>query len=70
MKITADVSFIKSVCKKHNIKISGLCDKLGISPGVVSYWKRGRKPSLDNMLKISRFFNMTIDHFIIVDEEG
>jgi hypothetical protein len=70
MKVLVDVGFLNGLCKTNDIKISVLCERIGMSPSIVSRWKAGREPKVWQLVKLSRFFNKSIDHFIIVDEEG
>lgn len=57
------VNNIKKLCLQNNISISQLEKAINISPGLISRWK-DKIPTLDRLIDISNFFNVTIDTLI------
>lgn len=57
------VNNIKKLCVQNNISISQLEKIINISPGLISRWK-DKTPTLDRLIDISNFFNVTIDTLI------
>ena len=51
---------IKELCKKSNTPISNLEKKMGIGAGTISRWNKAN-PSLDKIISIARYFNVSID---------
>ncbi len=50
---------------KNNITASKLCKDLSISVSSITDWKKGKgTPSVDTLIKISRYFNVTLDWLI------
>lgn len=57
------VESIKKLCKDNNITVSQLEKETGMSQGLVSKWK-DKIPSLDKIVDIANYFNVTIDEVI------
>lgn len=57
------VENIKKLCAQKNMTISQLEKMLNLSNGLISRWKK-TTPSLDIIIDIARFFNVTIDSII------
>ena len=57
------VKSIKNLCKENNITIGQLEKKVGLSQGLVSKWK-DKTPSLDKIVDIADYFNVTLDEVI------
>lgn len=55
--------FIK-LCNEHNTKPNPVAKELGISSGILTKWKSGSLPSTDALLKISEYFNVSIDYLL------
>jgi len=53
-----------SLCEKNKIKPNPLGKKIGISSGIISKWKKGATPSTENLIKISDYFNCSIDYLL------
>lgn len=54
---------IKRICKDNNMTVSQLEKKLNISAGLISRWSK-TSPSLDKIVDIADFFNLSIDEVI------
>lgn len=57
------INSIKKLCKSHGIALSQLENKLNFSYGLISRWSKS-SPSLDKIIDIADFFNVTIDELI------
>lgn len=46
-----------------------VCKETGIDPSTFTGWKQGAyKPKTDKLLKLSRYFNVPIETFIVEDK--
>ena len=51
--------------EQNNINASKLSKEIGISSGLISQWKKGlQKPSLDVVVKIADYFNISVDYLL------
>ncbi len=57
------VNNIKNLCSKNNISISQMEKEVNLSSGLISRWTK-TTPSLDRLIDIAHFFNVTIDALI------
>lgn len=57
------VNSIKNLCKENNITIGQLEKEVGLSQGLVSKWK-DKTPSLDKIVDIADYFNVSLDEVI------
>ena len=55
---------IINLCKQHNIKITKLLKELKIAAGASTSWKNGTIPSSDALIKLSEYFNVSIDYIL------
>ena len=55
---------IINLCKQHNIKITKLLKELKIAAGASTSWKKGTIPSSDALIKLSEYFNVSIDYIL------
>ena len=56
---------IINLCKQHNIKITTLLKELKIAAGASTSWKKkGTIPSSDALIKLSEYFNVSIDYIL------
>ena len=45
-----------------------LADKLGVSRGIISLWENGlREPNMSSLIVIAKFFNVSIDYLVGLD---
>lgn len=54
------VDSIKELCKKNNITMTSLEEKLGLSQGLISRWGK-TTPSLDKIMDIADYFKVSLD---------
>ena len=59
--------FIK-LCDEHEISPNPLGRKLGISSGIFSRWKTGAMPSTEMLIKLSQYFDVSIDYLLFGDQ--
>lgn len=56
---------IKRIRILNSITQQEMADALGISPATVSHWETGRrKPNVDDLIAISRYFGCKVDDLI------
>ena len=55
---------LEELCKQNNIKITVLLKFLGKSKSSATSWKNGTLPSGETLLKISEYFNVSIDYLL------
>ena len=56
------------LCNERDIKPNPLAKELGISSGILTRWKSGSLPNTETLIKISNYFNVSID-FLIFGEK-
>ena len=56
------------LCKQHETTPNPLGRKLGISSGILSRWKTGAMPSTDMLIKLSQYFDVSIDYLVFGDQ--
>lgn len=59
---------IINLCKQHNIKITTLLKELKIAAGSSTSWKRGTVPNSDALIKLSEYFNVSVDYILFGKE--
>lgn len=52
------------LCEKNNIKPNPLAEKIGVSSGVVTKWKKGSMPNLEALIKIADYFEVSVDYLL------
>ena len=55
--------FIK-LCNDNHTRPNPVAKELGYSSGVVTKWKNGSLPQTEALIKISQYFNVSIDYLI------
>lgn len=63
------VKSIKDLCKQQKITVNQLETKIGLSQGLISRWLR-TTPSLDRIVDVADFFNVSLDKVIGRNENG
>lgn len=53
-----------SLCNQHDIKVTALARKLGISPSAPKRWEEGSTPDLVNAKKIADYFGVSLDYLM------
>lgn len=57
------VKSIKNICKKNNVTVSELENKLGFSPALISRWNK-TNPSIDRIIDIADYFHVSLDEIV------
>lgn len=53
---------LRSLRLEHELYQQDIADEFGVSPSMVSLWEKGANhPDLNTIIKISEFFNVTMD---------
>lgn len=56
---------ILNLIKNSGLSDAAFCHELSIGNGVIGKWRSGKqKPSLDAVIKISTYFNVSIDYLV------
>lgn len=56
---------VKAFMQRKSITQSDLANEVGVTQGMISLWLSGRKrPSLDNLVSLSRITGVTIEDLI------
>lgn len=55
---------IKELCLKKGISISKLETELGFGNSSIKKWKSNSSPSIDKIIKIANYFDVTVDYLI------
>lgn len=57
---------ILSLCERQNVKPGRMCNELGVSRGMMTDLKMGRKQTLtaETLSKIAEYFNVTVDYLL------
>ena len=56
---------IQYLMEQNNITSSKLCSDLGLAKSSITDWKKGKaKPSVEALIKISRYFDVSLDWLI------
>lgn len=55
---------IKGLCLKHGISLSKLESNVGLSTTSIRKWKNQSSPSVDKILLIARYFNVSSDYLL------
>ena len=57
------------LAKKNAVLQKDLATELEVNPSVLSDWKKGRiKPSIDNIIKIAKYFDVTTDYLLGISD--
>ncbi len=63
-----DFNAFKTKCKEKGYSPSSFVDKeLGLTRSCVSYWKSGRNPEVDTLIKISLLLDCSVDYLLGLD---
>lgn len=57
------VSNIQALCKRKNISVPQLERHLGFGSGTIYRW-RASSPTVDKLIKVADFFNVTVNYLI------
>ena len=56
------------LCNERNIKPNPLGRELGFSSGVVTKWKQGSYPNTETLMKLAKYFDVSIDYLVFGEE--
>ena len=54
----------KKLCESVRMSPNAVCAELGLSTATATYWKKGTIPKIDALIKLSDYFNVSIDYLI------
>lgn len=57
-------SILIELCNKKNMKPNQVGKQLGISSASFTKWKNGSTPTVDALIKLSEYFNVSIDYLV------
>jgi len=52
---------IKMLCERNHVTLQQLEKECGISNGTISKWKSRNVPSIDKVVRIANYFNVSVD---------
>lgn len=55
---------IKELCSKHSITIAKLESDLGFSNAVINKWKQNTSPSIDKVIKVAGYFDVSVEYLL------
>lgn len=58
-----------SLCIKHNTRPNPVAQELGYSNAICNKWKNGSLPAITILIKISNYFNVSLDYLIGITDE-
>lgn len=59
---------LTKLCKQKGISLSTLIKDLNMSTGNLSKWKSGKVPKMNTIMKISKYFGVSVDYFFNSDK--
>lgn len=57
-------SILIELCNQRNMKPNQVGKQLGISSASFTKWKNGSIPTVDALIKLSQYFNVSIDYLV------
>lgn len=58
------VERIRMLCKRRGITVNALEIQLGFAVSTIGKWGRHNKPSLEKLIKVADFFNVSVDYLL------
>lgn len=52
------------LCVLNNTKPNNVCSALGLSTATATSWKKGSSPNGETLLKLSDYFNVSVDYLL------
>lgn len=62
-------SIVEQLCRQNGIRLSNLCDTLGMSRGNIARWRAGSAPNAQTLARIANYFNVPADYLLTGREE-
>lgn len=59
---------IKKLCSRRNTTITKLESDLGFSKGSIKKWGKTSSPSIDKVVKVATYFNVSVDYLAGMSE--
>lgn len=50
--------------KINDITHNALCDKISLNHSSLTLWKKGSVPNMDSLIKIAKYFDVSIDYLV------
>lgn len=65
MDVVQTAARIKDICQEQNISAYKLSKDIGVTQGMISYWKSGdRVPSAKNLISLADYFGCSVDYLL------
>jgi transcriptional regulator with XRE-family HTH domain len=61
-------SRIKSLCEKNSISFYELEKSTGLGNGAISKWRVSNSPSIDKVMRVAQYFNVTTDYLVGISD--
>ena len=61
-------SILIELCSQRNMKPNQVGKELGISSASFTKWKNGSTPTVDALIKLSEYFDVSIDYLVFGDK--
>lgn len=55
---------LQKACKKKKTSVTAMLKAIGVSTSNGTYWKNGSAPTIDMIVKISEFLNVSCDYLL------
>ena len=60
---------LKELRQERGVRQIELAKKLDLSKGIISLWENGqREPNMYSLIKLAKFFNVTIDYLVGLED--
>lgn len=53
-----------SLCQRNGMKPNPVGKEIGLSSGIISKWKNGGVPTGETLIKLSKYFNVSVDYLL------
>ena len=57
------------LCKKKGKTPTGVAIELNVSRATVNYWKKGNAPKKDTLIKIAKYFDVSVEYLVGNEEQ-
>lgn len=69
MDINLLISNIQNLCNRRNVSVNKMLKECTLKPSVVDNMKKGSFPSIDKVYLIAKYFNVSVDYLIGLDNK-